>query len=61
LHITYGMTYVVADRALSSEANRQKLAQTPRQWITRVPATVSDAQAALAQVDPQAMAPLTEP
>ena len=60
LHITYGMTYVVADSALSSEANLQKLAQTPMKWITRVPATLSDAQAALAQVDPQAMAPLTE-
>jgi transposase len=59
-HITYGMTYVVADRAISSEANLQKLAQTPLQWSTRVPAPWSDAQAALAPVDPQAMAPLTE-
>src|ERR671922_2777144 len=60
LHITYGMTYVVADSAIYSEANLQKLAQTPMKWITRVPATLSDAQAALAHVDPQAMAPLTE-
>ncbi len=29
-------------------------------WITRVPATVSAAQAALAQVDPQALASLQE-
>jgi transposase len=60
LHITYGMTYGVADRAIYSEANLQKRAQTPMKWSTRVPATLSDAQAALAQVDPQAMAPLTE-
>jgi transposase len=60
LHITYGMTYVVADSAIYSAANLQKLAQTPMKWITRVPATLTDAQAALAHVDPQAMAPLTE-
>jgi transposase len=60
-HITYGMTYLVADRALYRAANLQKLAHTPMQWITRVPATLSDAQAALAHVDPQAMASLTEP
>ena len=30
----------------------QKLAQTQMQWITRVPATLSEAQAALAQADP---------
>ena len=39
LHITYGMTYGVADRAIYSEANLQKLAQTPMKWSTRVPAT----------------------
>jgi transposase len=39
LHITDGMTDLVADRALSSEANLQKLAQTPMQGITRVPVT----------------------
>jgi transposase len=60
LHITYGMTYVVADSALYREANLQKLAQTPMKWITRVPATLSDAQATLAHADPQSMASLTE-
>jgi transposase len=60
LQITYGMTYVVADSAIYSAANLQKLAQTPMQWSTRVPATLTEAQAALAHVDPQAMAPLTE-
>ena len=58
LQTTYGTTYLVADSALYSEANLQKLAQTQMKWITRVPATVSDAQAALAQADPQTMAPL---
>jgi len=60
LHITYGLTCLVADSALYSEANLQKLAQTPMKWITRVPATLRDAQAALAHADPQAMASLTE-
>ena len=49
------MTDVVADGALSSEANRQKLAQTHLKWSTRVPATVSAAQAVLAQANPQAL------
>jgi transposase len=57
--ITYGMTSVVANSASYREANLQKLAQTPMKWTTRAPATFSDAQAALAHVDPQAMAPLT--
>jgi transposase len=60
LHLSYGMTYLVADSALYSEANLQKLAQTPMKWITRVPATLHDAQATLAQADPQAMAALNE-
>jgi transposase len=60
LHTTYGPTYLVADSALSSDDNLQKLAATHIQWITRVPATLSEAQAALAQANPQAMAPLAE-
>jgi transposase len=36
-HTTYGLTYLVADSALYSEANLQKLAQTHIKWITRVP------------------------
>jgi transposase len=60
LQTTYGLTYLVADSALYSEDNLQKLAETRLKWITRVPATVSEAQAALARVDPQGMAPLTE-
>jgi transposase len=60
LHTTYGTTYLVADSALYSEDNLAKLSQTQMKWITRVPATVSEAQAALAQADPPTMAPLME-
>jgi transposase len=60
LQITYGTTFLVADSALYSAENLQKLSETRTKWITRVPATLSDAQAVLAQADPQTMAPLTE-
>jgi transposase len=60
LHTTYGTTYLVADSALYSDENLQQLAKTQIKWITRVPATLSDAQAALAQAAPHAMQPLTE-
>jgi transposase len=59
LQTTYGLTYLVADSALDSEANLQKLTQTHLKWITRVPATVSAAQALLAQAAPQRLASLT--
>jgi transposase len=60
LHTTYGSTYLVADSALSSEDHLQKLAETKVKWMTRVPATLSDAQTVLAQANPQTMVPLTE-
>ena len=60
LHTTDGTTYLVADSALYSEDNRQRLSPTRLQWIPRVPATLSAAQAALAQADPQTMAPLLD-
>jgi transposase len=60
LRTTYGTTYLVADSALYSAENLQKLADTSLKWITRVPATLREAQAVLAQADPQTMAPLTE-
>jgi hypothetical protein len=60
LQTTYGMTFLVADSALYSAENLQKLAATRLKWITRVPATLREAQAVLAQVDPQTMAPLME-
>ena len=55
LQTTYDLTSLVADSALYSEANLEKLAQTRMKWITRVPATLGDAQAALAYGDPPAM------
>jgi len=60
LHTTYGTAYLVADSALYNEENLQPLTHTRRKWITRVPATVSEAQAALADADPATMIPLTE-
>jgi transposase len=50
----------VADSALSSEANLDQLAQTAITWSTRGPATVSEAQVALAHANPPAMDPLQE-
>jgi transposase len=58
LQTTHGMTDLVADSALYSEANLQTLAQTHMKWITRVPATVNAAQTVLAQADPPALASL---
>ena len=60
LHTTYGTAYLVADSALDTEENLQQLAHTRSQWITRVPATLSAAQAVLAEADPATMAPLME-
>ena len=60
LQITYGTTFLVADGARYSAENLQKVAETRTKWITRVPATLSEAQAVLAQADPQTRAPLTE-
>jgi transposase len=50
----------VDTRALYSAENLQKLAKTRTKWITRVPATLREAQAILAQANPQTMAPLME-
>ena len=46
---TYGTTYLVADRALYSAENLQKLADTSLKWMTRVPATLTEAQAVLTE------------
>ena len=59
-HPTSGVTAIVADRARYRAATRQQLAQTARPWSPRVPATWSAAPAALAPVDPQALASLPE-
>jgi len=58
LQTTYGTTYLVADSALYSEDNLGKLQDTRAKWITRVPATLSEAQVALSRAEPEAMAPL---
>jgi transposase len=58
LHTAYGTRYLVADSALDSAENLAKLAHTGSRWLTRVPATVSAAQQALAQAAPAAMTPL---
>ena len=50
----------MADSALYSADNLQKLSETQIKWVTRVPATVHEAQAVLAQVAPETMQPLTE-
>jgi len=48
----------VADSALYSADNLQKLADTSIKWITRVPATLTEAQEVLAQAHPESMPPL---
>ena len=60
LQTTYGTTYLVADCALYSAANLTNLAETQLKWITRVPATLHEAQTALAQAEPQTMTPLAD-
>jgi transposase len=52
--------YVVADSALYSAENLGKLATSAMQWITRVPATLNEVQAHLANVDLATLAPLTD-
>jgi transposase len=58
LQTTHGLTYLVADSALYSEDNLGLLRDARVKWITRVPATLSQAQEALAQAEPDTMTPL---
>jgi hypothetical protein len=53
-------TYLVADRALYNAENLHKLAATGLPWITRVPATLREAQEVLAQAQPATMASRSE-
>jgi transposase len=53
-------TILVADSALYSADNLGTLATSGLKWITRVPATLHEAQEVLAQVVPSTMAPLTD-
>jgi hypothetical protein len=57
-HPTDGPTSLVADGALDRADNLQKRSAPQRQWSTRVPATLREAQAALAQAPPPTLAPL---
>jgi hypothetical protein len=59
LQTTYGTTYLVADSALYNADNLQQLAETTVKWMTRVPAPLGDAHAALAQAAPAPMPLLT--
>jgi hypothetical protein len=59
-HTTDGTTYLVAASALSSEENLQRLAHPGRAWRTRVPATLTAAQTAVAPATPETMRPLLE-
>jgi transposase len=52
--------YLVADSALYSAENLQKLAETSLKWIPRGPATLHEAQEVLAQAQPATMASLLE-
>jgi hypothetical protein len=56
-HTTDGTTARVAESALAREDNRQQRSETRLKGSTRVPATVSEAQAALTPTDPPTMAP----
>jgi transposase len=56
----FSSTYLVADSALYSAENLHKLAETSLKWITRVPATLTEAQEVLAQAQPATMASLQE-
>jgi transposase len=48
---------VVTDSALYSEDNLALLQDTSMKWITRVPGTLNEVKAALAQADPEQMVP----
>jgi transposase len=54
------VTTLVADSALYSADNLVKLAESGVQWITRVPATVREAQEVLTRTNPETMIPLTD-
>jgi transposase len=53
-------TTLIADSALYNADNLGTLATSGLKWITRVPATLAEAQQVLAQVIPSTMAPLTD-
>jgi transposase len=60
LQTTSSPTYLVADSALYNTDKLQKLADTSIKWITRVPATLTEAQEVLARAQPETMAVLSD-
>jgi len=54
------VTSLVADSALYSAENLSALAASGLQWLTRVPATLHEAQEVLTQIKPNAMTPLPD-
>src|SRR5512145_341785 len=60
LHTPSNPTYLVADSALSRADNLHQLVTTSLTWITRVPATWTEAQEVLAQAPPETMASLSD-
>ena len=56
----YSPTCLVADSTLYNADNLQKLADTSLKWVTRVPATLTEAQEVLAQGQPETMASLPD-
>jgi transposase len=52
--------YLVADSALYNHESLEELQGAGIKWLSRVPATLAQAKAALAEVDPKAMLPLGE-
>jgi len=60
LPTTDSPTSLVADSALYNADNLHKLATTSITWITRVPATLTEAQEVLAQAQPATMASLPD-
>jgi transposase len=60
LQTTDGTTSLVADSALYRADTLQHLADTGTTWITRVPATLTEAQTVLEHAIPEAMLPLRD-
>lgn len=59
LQTAHQVTYLIAESALYSADTLGQLAQSGLKWLTRVPATLTEAHAVLAQADPSTMAPLS--
>jgi transposase len=60
LQTAHQVTALVADSALYSADTLGKLAQSGLKWLTRVPATLTEAHEVLTPADPSTMAPLRD-